>query len=105
MRVLKTAVVVMAILIVAGLALLAYGLVTRLGGSTEEPIRRATPVDHNAFGAVETVLPPKGRVMGMAVDNGRAIIRVETPDGGQSLMVFDLDNGASLGVIRIEAAK
>ncbi|MGY8960407.1 MAG: hypothetical protein ACKVKG_12980 [Alphaproteobacteria bacterium] len=104
MRALKTIVVVMAILIVAGLALLAYGLVTRLSGSTEEPASRPTPADHSAFGDVETVLPPNGRVMGMAVDSGRAIIRVETPDGGQSLMVFDLDNGAALGVIRIKAA-
>jgi hypothetical protein len=105
MRAIKIAIVVMTILIVAGLALLAYGLVTRLGGSTEAPANRPAPVDHSAFGTVETVLPAHGRVMGMAVDSGRAIIRVETPDGGQSLMVFDLDNGAALGVIRIEATK
>lgn len=117
MRALKTIIIVMTILIAGGLGLLVYGLVTKVSGSSEQDAAVSTDTTttpetgiaaslvHTPFGTVETVLPPKGRVVEMAMDRGRIVIRVETPDGGQSLMVFDLKSGASLGVIRIEAAK
>jgi hypothetical protein len=112
MQALKAVVVVMAVLIVAGLGLLAYGLVTKMGGSpkSDNIASHDAGADMNkarqysAFGTVETELPPGARVVGMAVNDGRIVVRVELPDGGHSLMVFSVDTGAQLGTIRIRTA-
>lgn len=107
MQALKAVVIVMAVLIVAGLGLLAYGLVTKIGGgSTNDAVTgKNNARQYSAFGTVETELPPGARVVGMAVNEGRIIVRVEAPGGGQSLMVFNVDTGAQLGTIRIMASE
>ncbi|MBT5111259.1 MAG: hypothetical protein HOM25_21450 [Rhodospirillaceae bacterium] len=106
MQALKAVVIVMAVLIVAGLGLLAYGLVTKIGGGStnDAGADKNNAPQYSAFGTVETALPPGARVVGMAVDDGRIVVRVEAPGGGQSLMVFNVDTGAQLGTIRIRAA-
>ena len=107
MKALKAVVIFMAVLIVAGLGLLAYGLVTKIGGVPDKEADNGQNEarQYSAFGTVETALPPGGRVAGMTVNDGRVVVRVEAPDGDQLLMVFNVDTGAFLGTIRIKAAK
>jgi hypothetical protein len=119
MQALKAVVIFMGILIVAGLGLLAYGLVTKIGGpesgkdqaSDNNPASvKVNEAHYSAFGTVETELPVSadgqpGRVIDMTAEAGRLVLRVEMPDGGQSLMVFDMKTGATLGTIRLKAPK
>jgi hypothetical protein len=95
MRSLKALVIFMGVLIVIGLALLAYGLTTKAG-------RLAMGTPATGFGEVEASLPKGAVIAETSVGDGRVVLRVEMPGGEQRLMVFDLSTGASLGVIRLE---
>jgi hypothetical protein len=95
MRSLKALVIFMGVLIVIGLALLVYGLTTKAG-----KFANRTPAA--GFGEVRANLPKGAEIEETSVGDGRVVLRVEMPGGGQQLMVFDLDTGASLGVIRLE---
>jgi len=113
MKLLKAIVIFMGVLIIAGLGLFAYGLVTKIGGT--ESVKYPAPVkvnmtQYSAFGTVETELPigvngQPSRVIDMTTESGRIILRIEMPDGSQSLMVFDMQTGAELGTIRLKVPK
>jgi hypothetical protein len=93
----------MGILIVAGLALVAYGIAKRIGAPEAPPTateERAPP----SFGASELPLPPGARVVDMAATDGRLVLRVAAADGGQRLLVLDLASGALLGSIALTPA-
>ena len=92
MYALKALVVSMAVLIVAGLALLGYGVVTRTspGGG----------------GMAEVVLTfPAGCTIGDAsVSDGKLLIRGDGPleRGCQQVLMVDMQSGRTLGRIRVE---
>ena len=93
MRSLKASVIFMGMLIVIGMTLLAYGLTTKAG-------KLATPA--TGFGEVGASLPEGAVIEETSVGDGRVVLRVGVPGGGQQLMIYDLETGASLGVIRLE---
>ena len=113
MKLLKAIVIFMGVLIIAGLGLFAYGLVTKIGGagSVKYPAPvKANVAQYSAFGTVETELPvgvngQPGHVVDMTTESGRIVLRVKMPDGGQSLMVFDMKTGRALGTIRLKVPK
>jgi len=94
MHVLKSLVVFMAVLIVAGLALLGYGLVSR------------TTPDGGA-GMADVVLTfPAGCTIGDAsVSEGKLVIRGDGPveRGCQQVLMVDMQSGRTLGRVRVEA--
>ncbi len=90
MRSIQALVIVMGILIVGGMTLVGYQIVTTVG---EPSSARAS------FGEVELALPPGARVVDMAAIDDRLVLRIEAGDGRQRLLVLDPSTGALVGTI------
>lgn len=98
MKALKFAIIFMGVLIIAGIGLLIYGLTTKVGGTKSRPTAAAN------FGVSQAQLPVGGRVVETDMDSGRLAVRIELPNGAQSLMLFDTATGAHVGTIDLKAA-
>ena len=90
MRSIQALVMVMGVLIVGGMTLVGYQIVTTVG---EPSAPRAS------FGEVELALPPGARVVDMAAIDDRLVLRIEAGDGRQRLIVLDPSTGALVGTI------
>lgn len=103
MQALKALVIFMGVLIFAGMGLLVYGLMTRVG--SDEEVSQA-PAGHpptlQGFGEIESTLPDGASVAGVLVDNGRVVVHVRLPGGGAEVRIFDLGTGAAKGRIRLK---
>ncbi|MDE0058430.1 MAG: hypothetical protein OXI22_17575 [Defluviicoccus sp.] len=88
MPALKALVIGMALLIVAGLAVVAVTIANRTldgGGPTDA-----------AF-----ALPPGAEILETALDGGRIALRLRLADGSTAIHVYDLDTGERAAVARI----
>jgi hypothetical protein len=97
MRALKILVVVMGVMVVAGMALLAVGIADHLGHGhlgVGAAAPEVTPGGHHAID-----LPVGAKVLGMAGDGGRVILRLGLADGGEQLWLVDWNTGARLAII------
>ena len=85
----------MAVLIVAGLTVVAITVVKRSGddGAT---VAGAVAV----FGEAKVMIPADARVESTAVDGGRLVVTLVRSDGSYQTMVVDLATGKRLGMIR-----
>ncbi len=115
LRALKILVVGMGILIVAGMAVIAVTLVMRasdmLDGSDDDDddivtggdeADQARPTGSAAEPWVrELAVPPGGRIVDVAIDDGQALFVVETADGGQQVIYFDVDAAAVGGRVNV----
>lgn len=99
MQALKALVIFMGVLIFAGMGLLVYGLMTRVGGEDIAEPERPQPL--KPFGIVESVLPAGATVGRVSVENGSAVVEVRRSDGGVEIRMFDLATGAAGGTIRL----
>lgn len=104
MRALKGLVIGMGVLIVLGIALLFYGLATRLGGGADGTVPAAAGGGAD-FGIVRTALPAGARVGTVAVQDGRILVPVLLPGGGAELRLFSLVDGRPLGAILLDPAE
>ncbi len=95
MRSIQALVIVMGILIVGGMTLVGYQIVTTVG----EPAAAHAP-----FGEVELALPPGARVLDMAAVDDRLVLRVEAGGGRQRLLVLDPSTGALVGTMVLTPA-
>jgi hypothetical protein len=93
MRVLKTVVVVMGIMLVGGFAALVAVIVGRLSHSNA-PRAFATAID----------IPRGARIEAMATGADRLVLEVVLPEASRQLLVIDLTTGARLGTIELRAA-
>lgn len=101
----KVAAAVMAIMIVVGLAVLGVTVAKRAGGGGDAVVVRPAPlavVAPAAFGEVALQLPPRARILDMAMDQRRLVLHLQLAGRDKALMVVDLDTGRSLGLIRLE---
>ena len=94
MQALKYLVIFMAVLIVAGMALLAYGLVTRVANDGGE-----------GFSTVDVPLPEGCSIAETAVSENRMILRFDglAERGCQQVVVVDMATGKLLGQVRAVA--
>jgi hypothetical protein len=97
-RALKILVVVMAVMILAGIAALAVVIAGRLsrGGSGA-----ATP---QPFAAAPIALPQGARIEAMAAGPDRLVIDLVLADGTRELLILDLATGRRLGTIPLSTA-
>ncbi len=95
MRSIQALVIVMGILIVGGMTLVGYRIVTAVGEPSAAPA---------SFGEVELALPPGARVVDMAAIDDRLVLRIEAGDGRQRLIVLDPSTGALVGSIVFKPA-
>lgn len=86
---LKTLVIVMGIVIIAGATVVVTTIVQRgivqRGGALGEPVARG--VIH---------LPPGARVMETRMDGGRILLRLDLAGGGGRLLIVDAQTGAPI---------
>ncbi|MGH6719819.1 MAG: hypothetical protein ACREER_10915 [Alphaproteobacteria bacterium] len=92
---LKILVIVMAVMIAAGIAVLGITIVQR-SGEADFGI-----ADHYATATVP--LPAGSRVLDMAGDGDVLTLLVEAADGGQSLVTVDRRSGTVLGTLSLAA--
>jgi len=105
MQALKALVIFMAVLIVAGMALLVYGLATRTGGKPEllgdaaAPPARAQAVE---FGTLELALPDGCTLAATELAGDRLVVRFngQAERGCQQLVIVDLASGKVLGRVK-----
>ncbi|GHD54319.1 hypothetical protein GCM10017083_31700 [Thalassobaculum fulvum] len=103
----KVAAVVMGVMIVAGLGILGVTVAKRLGGAGSDQPEAAVAVavptaPPTAFGEVSLQLPPRARILDMAMDQRRLVLHLQLAGRDKALMVVDLESGRSLGLIRLE---
>jgi len=106
MQALKALVIIMGLLIIAGMGLLVYGLLTRVSwnevsGQAEKPPAAQTA----SFEAVVSTLPSGASVASVSVENNRVVVQVQLPGGGAEVRLFDLETGAVIRTIQLQAAQ
>lgn len=88
---LKYLVIFMAVLILAGLAVIAVTLISRGG------VERAA---ETGFGAVALGLPEGTVIKQTSIGERRALITVRLPDERERVIVVDLQTGKTIGTIK-----
>jgi len=99
----------MGVLIIIGTAIVGYTIVQRRSSANagaDAPSRQntsqSTPQNSPmSFGEVMAKLPADAVVEEMVGEGDRLMVRVRTPDNAQSILIFNLDSGQRLGVIRL----
>ena len=124
-RGLKFLVIFMGVLIILGVSVIAYTIISRLaaGGKTESPQTVAQTVaptatqpvaaqrPHSkwklrplkAFGDVTAKIPAGAVIEEMTTDRRRLILRLRLATGEQAVHIFNLANGERLGSIKLQA--
>ncbi len=96
MGALKALVIGMGVLIIAGLAVVAVTIATRVG--TSEP---AGP----AGTAGPLVIPAGAEILETDLEGERIALRLRLPDGTMAIHVYDLAHGRRIGTFPIETAR
>ena len=97
MRALKVLVIVLGVMIVAAAGLVVYGVVNKLGdlaGVDKAAVR--------SFGERSIELPPSAEVKTFVVEADRLVIHLILADGGERLLILDLETGQQLGTIMLQ---
>ena len=97
MRALKIVVIVMAIMILAGSAILIVVIAGRL---RSEP----APTPAQPFAAAPIELPARARIETIGVGSDRLVLEIVLPDGERQLLIIDLATGRHLGSIPLRSA-
>ncbi|HVC53253.1 MAG TPA: DUF6476 family protein [Stellaceae bacterium] len=95
MRVLKSLVIVMGVLIVGGIGLLGALVAGRMA---KGPATAGAP-----FAAPPLTLPAGARIAAMSTGTDRVVLDLALADGSHELVVIDLANGRRLGVIPLRS--
>jgi hypothetical protein len=92
MRVLKTLVVVMGIMLIGGFAVLVATVMGRLSrtGSPSRPFT-ATAID----------IPREARIETMTAGSDRLVLDLLLPDNRRQLLIIDLRTGARVGIVEL----
>lgn len=106
MQALKALVIFMGVLIVVGMGILAYGISVKFGQNVEEePAVSAPPraaALHPWTSDIEETIPAGAKVLETVMAEGRMIVRLAMPDGGQRFVVVDLVGGRKLGTFELK---
>ncbi|MEO5374151.1 MAG: hypothetical protein H7840_07695 [Alphaproteobacteria bacterium] len=102
MKAVKAIVIVMTALLVIGLGLVAYGMMTRASRVAVEPPRAAAA---RGFGAIGLGQPDGSRIAGMTTaGDGLLLLRIEGGGSAERVVVVDLSSGRVLGAVGLGAA-
>lgn len=82
----------MTVLLVLGLIAFVIGMARTAGELAEGP------------GAVDVAVPAGAEVVGSSAGDGRLYLTLRHPDGRQSILVLDADDGRPLGELTLVAA-
>ena len=126
MRLLKTLVIAMGVLLVLGFGALVYIIANRVAAPKPAPNASVAPLPTPApqveplpkptdsvgetlpphftpsFGEQTLMLPPGARISDFSAGGGRLVLRVILADQSQQMVVVDLSTGALIGTLNIE---
>ena len=106
MRALKSLVIVMGILIIAGLGLVGYVLVKRgLNTAPAMPASAApqAPIaGEGPYGPVELALPQGAKIVSTRTAGGRLVVELALPNGVTRELVVGLTDGKLVGTIDLK---
>lgn len=115
MQALKALVIGMGILIIAGMAILVYGLSSKFGSNmAAKDTRQVGGQDGRqdmgqnaaaAFGTIRAALPAGASVESAQMQDGKVMVFLAMPDGGVQLMVFRLSDGRQTGTIELQPSR
>jgi hypothetical protein len=101
----KIASVVMGLMIIVGVIVLGVTVYKRMAG---EDMPSSPPASVNSsvassidLGDVQLALPPRARVVDMALDGNRLVLHLQLASRDRALMIVDLRSGKSEGLIRL----
>lgn len=103
MQALKALVIGMGILIIAGMAILVYGLAGKFGVTVADKNEAQSLVQ--AFGTIRATLPAGASVENVQMQDGSVLVHLLMPDGGAQLIVFRLSDGRQTGTIELQPAR
>ena len=102
MQAIKAVVIAMGFLILAGLAVLVYGLSNKFGTSTGGGDTARPAAAAPAFGTIRAALPAGAEVASVQMQDGTVMVHLTLPDGGAQVMVFRLSDGRQTGTIELQ---
>ncbi len=93
----------MGVLIIIGTAVVGYTIVQRKMATNGGTVKTgaAAPASPMSFGEVMAKLPADAVVEEMVGEGNRLMVRIRDAGDAQSILIFDLNNGQRLGVIRL----
>ena len=114
MQVLKTLVIVLGVMIVAGIAVIGVTIYHRATNPVNSPVPpSAKPSTEPAvrtgpgpgFGKVALDLPPGSRIVETTAEGDRLILRLRLADGGWQILILDMATGKRLGTFELTDGK
>jgi hypothetical protein len=108
MRGLKGLVIGMGVLIVVGLTVVIVTVVKRQGSdgasASKSPIGVSVPIEHG-FGEKRIQMPKGAKAVETIIDGNRLAVRLDLDNGGQALLLVDINTGQRIGLIRLDGSK
>jgi hypothetical protein len=101
MRAVKTIVIVMSVLLIAGVGLLIYGITQNWHRATEPAAPVVTVGGLRAWGSVGLGQPEGSKVVGMAASGNLVVLHLALPDGSDRIVVVDPARGAVTGTFGV----
>jgi hypothetical protein len=98
MQTLKALVITLGILILIAFGFMAYGVATKFGKEGEETLISGT------FRETRVIIPAGARILETNLSGGRFVVRVAKPDGGEALVLIDVESGKGAGLIHLDQA-
>ena len=114
MQVLKTLVIVLGVMIVAGIAVIGVTIYHRATNPVNSPVPPSAkpstePVVRTGpgpgFGKVALDLPPGSRIVETTAEGDRLILRLRLADGGWQILILDMATGKRLGTFELRAGE
>ncbi len=107
MQALKTVVILMGVLIVAGAGVIAVTIYNRVSAPTgpEAPAPAAAAATPKGFDVTRLGLPKGAELRGMEAAGTRLLLHVHIPGRGARVYVVHLETGALLGIVEVSGAE
>lgn len=116
MQGIKALVIFMGVLILAGMVALVYGMVTQVGKLSDKdkdaseivvPMAGVSSTQETVapFGSVAAPVPQGATILDTEVSGRTLTLRYRLETGAQEILVFDLTEGKSLGIVTITPAE
>jgi hypothetical protein len=101
MRAVKTIVIVMSVVLVAGFGLLIFGLTQNWHRASESAVPVVPVGSLRAWGSVGLGQPSGSKVMGMTAAGNLVVLHLTLPDGNERIVVVDPTRGAVTGTFGV----
>ena len=99
LRLLKAVVIILGVAILAAVAAIVVTIAMRTGAVVADREPAAAPTPPAGFGTRALAIPAGAEIVAVTAAGDRLVLRLRRADGGDSLVVVDLEHGTRLGTI------